>query len=52
VEYSWDDFLGIDSYNFSAVWEGPLTLEQATRVYANFVGGWFDASFFVNDELV
>lgn len=53
VNYSWNDLLNIDSYNFHGVWEGELEiLDSNAPINANFDVSWSDVSFFLDGELI
>jgi hypothetical protein len=49
INYSWDEFHNIDSYNFYATFDGTIEVpEDVATVYANFDLSWADASFYVD----
>ena len=53
INYIWDDFLDVDSYNFHGVWEGELEVfDPAKPINANFDASWSDVSFYVDDALI
>ncbi len=51
INYSWDDFLGIDSYYFHAIWEGKLHVYDDTVINANFDSSWTDVTFYIDGQL-
>ena len=52
INYSYDAFEGINSYNFFGVWEGSLSVNESGIVYANFDVSWANVRFYLDGELV
>jgi hypothetical protein len=53
INYAYSDFLGIDSYNFHAIWKGYITVQDTAKsIDINFDVSWSDVSLKIDGKLI
>ncbi len=53
IEYSWDDFNGIDSQEFYATWDGSIEIVSISQIVSMaFSVSWSDVQLFVDGESI